>query len=126
MDVCFQGSLWGAFVVPFLGECSGCSGVVPAQGFQKSFFRPLSPQRTDVLGSKDEVTAFIAQPDPASHSIHLPVFAMIPVHLDDDWKREQHISDVNHEMDVGRNGWAGHVPKYTRGLLYVKATLLCP
>ena len=31
---------------------------------------------------------FFPQPDPTSHRIRVPVFAMIPVHLADEWKRE--------------------------------------
>ena len=55
---------------------------------------------------------FVSQPEPTSHRIRVPVFAMIPVHLADEWKREQHTSDANHEMDVGVHGWVS-TPRYS-------------
>ena len=40
------------------------------------------------------------QPDPARLCV-----SNDPIRLSDERKREYHVSDVNHEMDVGLHGW---------------------
>ena len=61
------------------------------------FFCLLSALRPPMNGEAFAQLLFVSQPGPTSHSrIHVPVFAMIPVHLMSE-SGGRHISDVNHE-----------------------------